>query len=189
MLTHYFELRLIPQPEIAEIVVRNQVMQQLHRLLVELNQQVALSFPCYHAQGFKTLGNIFRLMGSEAATRELRQMIELSEIANYAVITAVINIPAVNHYLQVSRVHYKGLSALRRAKKRLTEQQKWDEQVESAMTHKWLKQPLAYPYFQLQSQSTGQMFNLVVRQKPVSQSCDGEFNAYGLSQTATVPDF
>ena len=50
---------------------------------------------------------------------------------------------------------------------------------------KWLD----LPYLTLASQSTGQRFLFFIAQQAATQAASGEFNAYALSQTATLPAF
>src|SRR5699024_35534 len=49
---------------------------------------------------------------------------------------------------------------------------------------------LKYPFFRLNSQSTGQQFYLFIRQSaPHSNEMLGDFNSFGLSRTASLPCF
>lgn len=192
MLTHYFELRAIPQIEMTETEVMNQLMQSLHRALVNYNGKIGLSFPCYARQNRQSMGGIIRLFGSAGNLQQLSNEIKQnSNIRDYALAMDIQTIPEkLTGYIEVSRVRSKGQSAIRRAEKRLTAQGKWSPDVHQAMIEKWGSTRLNYPYFHLTSQSTGQHFMLWVNQKHCKNPVYGEFNAYGMSQVGvTVPDF
>ena len=191
MLTHYFELRAIPQLEITEVEVVNKLMQALHLELINHQGKIAIGFPRYTMQQRKYLGGIIRLFGEEDQLQQLKKALSQSHaITDYAIILDISLIPEkIKGYLMLSRVHQKGQSALRRAEKRLTQQGKWSPEVRSRMEQKWREQQRHYPHVHLYSRSTGQKFVLWISQRQFAQPQTGEFNCYGLSQNATVPDF
>ncbi|OCG07840.1 type I-F CRISPR-associated endoribonuclease Cas6/Csy4 [Gilliamella sp. wkB178] len=189
MLTHYFELRAIPQIEITEVDVMNQLMQSLHQVLVNHQGNIGVSFPCYNLH--RTLGGIIRLFGSEAELNKLlADLKQKSTVTDYALALPITLIPtSVTGYLRLIRVNPKGQSALRRAEKRLTAQGKWSDEVKNKMIAKWGSVNLAYPHLHFSSKSTGQQFIMWLKQEHCTESVSGTFNSYGLSQTATVPNF
>lgn len=189
MLTHYFELRAIPQIEITEVDVMNQLMQSLHQVLVNHQGNIAVSFPCYNLH--RTLGGIIRLFGTETDLHKL--LIDLkqqSSVTDYALALSITPIPTnVKGYLRLIRVNPKGQSALKRAKKRLTAQGKWSNEVANKMIDKWGSVNLQYPHLHFSSKSTNQQFIMWLKQEKSAESVSGTFNSYGLSKTATVPEF
>lgn len=189
MHTHYFELRAIPQIEITEVQVINQVMQKLHHVLVNFQGNIGISFPCYNVR--RTLGGIIRIFGTETQLQEFKSALQQqAAIADYVLILPIIAIPAdVKGYLRLNRVNPKGQSALRRAEKRLTAQGKWSSDVQQKMIEKWGSINLTYPHLHIDSQSTGQRFIMWLKQESVAEPVEGTFNSYGLSKIATVPDF
>lgn len=192
MLTHYFELKAIPQIEMTETEVMDQLMQSLHQILVNHKRDIGLSFPCYARRQRQSVGGIIRLFGSAVNLLQLSNEIKQNgNIRDYALVMDSKIIPEkLTGYLQVSRVRSKGRSAVKRAEKRLTAQGKWSTEVHQAMVEKWGNTRLEYPYFHLTSQSTGQRFMLWISQKHCKHPVDGDFNAYGMSQMGiTVPDF
>lgn len=191
MQTHYFELRAIPQIELSEVMVINQLMQSLHQTLVHYDGDIGISFPCYTQKQRKTLGGIIRLFGNEKQLSQLKNKLQCnSVIHHYAVFINITPIPKnINRYLRVSRVRQKGSSALKRAEKRLTEQGKWSADIQQKMIEKWGSIELKYPHCHLTSSSTKQRFILWVNQQQCDTACSGKFNSYGMSQTTTVPDF
>ncbi|MDF7667798.1 type I-F CRISPR-associated endoribonuclease Cas6/Csy4 [Orbaceae bacterium ESL0727] len=191
LLTHYFELRAIPQLEIDENDVMNQTMQSLHHLLVNQQGNIALSFPCYALHQHRSFGGIIRLLGSEMALQKIRNEISNnSTITDYMLMLPIASVPdTIKGHTRFIRVNPKGQSALRRAEKRLTAQGKWSDEVKNRMIEKWGSVHLDYPHFHLKSKSTGQSFILWIKQAHCTKSTEGKFNSYGLSQTATVPNF
>lgn len=189
MLTHYFELRAIPQLEITETEVINQVMQSLHQVLVNHQGNIAVSFPCYNVH--RTLGGIIRLFGDEAQLQQFRTaLLQQTVINDYTLALPIASVPtSVKGYLRLIRVNPKGQSALRRAEKRLTAQGKWSAEVKSKMVEKWGSVHLNYPHLHFASKSTGQHFIMWLKQQKCATAVEGTFNSYGLSKTATVPDF
>jgi CRISPR-associated endonuclease Csy4 len=194
MLTHYFELRAIPQLELSEVEVMNQLMQSLHHCLAKLQGQIGICFPRYSKQRH-TLGGIIRLFGTEQQLNALKQALNQQyTVKDYTVMLDIQTIPHIkdnkaNRNLLVSRVRTKGMSALRRSEKRLTAQGIWNDDVRQNMIKKWGEAWLDYPHCHLKSASNGQHFILWVNQRSVARQQAGNFNSYGMSQTATVPDF
>jgi CRISPR-associated endonuclease Csy4 len=189
MHSHYLELRAISQIEITEVDVMNQVMQSLHQILVNHQGNIAISFPCYNVH--RTLGGVVRLFGAEQELQNLKADIQQkSSISDYALPMSIEAIPdTIKGYLRLIRIHPKGQSALRRAEKRLTAQGKWSAEVKQKMIEKWGSVNLQYPHIHFASKSTGQKFILWLKQEKCLKPVSGTFNSYGLSQTATVPDF
>ena len=187
MLTHYFELRAIPQLEITETEVINQVMQSLHQVLVNHQGNIAVSFPCYNVH--RTLGGIIRIFGDETHLQPFKAALQ-AVVSDYIIALPTTPIPtSVKGYLRLIRVNPKGQSALRRAEKRLTVQGKWSTEVKNKMLEKWGSVHLNYPHLHFASKSTGQRFIMWLKQQKCATAVEGTFNSYGLSKTATVPDF
>lgn len=187
MLTHYFELRAIPQLEITETEVINQVMQSLHQVLVNHQGNIAVSFPCYNVN--RTLGGIIRLFGDEAQLQQFKTVLQ-TVVSDYTIALPINPVPTnIRGYLRLIRVNPKGQSALRRAEKRLTAQGKWSDEVKNKMIEKWGSVQLNYPHLHFTSKSTGQNFIMWIKQEKCTTPVQGIFNSYGLSKTATIPDF
>ncbi|OCG27047.1 type I-F CRISPR-associated endoribonuclease Cas6/Csy4 [Gilliamella sp. wkB108] len=189
MLSHFFELRTISQIEISEVDVVNQIMQSLHQILVNHQGNIAISFPCYNVK--RTLGGIIRIFGTENELQNLSTVIQQeSSISDYALLMPISPVPKIiKGHLRLIRVNSKGQSALRRAEKRLTAQGKWSDEVKDRMVDKWGSVRLQYPHIHFYSKSTGQQFIMWLKQEKCIKPVEGTFNSYGLSQSATVPDF
>jgi len=191
MQTHYFELRAIPQIELTQVMVVNQLMQALHQTLVHYKGQIAICFPLYTQRKNKTLGGIIRLFGEQSQLTLLKsELMGQTTITDYAITLDIKAVPNnITRYLSVSRIRTKGQSAFKRAQKRLTEQGKWSTDVQNRIVEKWGNVNLNYPHCHLVSGSTGQRFILWVKQQQCTTPQIGTFNSYGMSQSATVPNF
>ncbi|MBV4397107.1 type I-F CRISPR-associated endoribonuclease Cas6/Csy4 [Advenella alkanexedens] len=188
-LSHYFDVKAIPQADITQSQVISHIMQLLHQLLPKFNGKIGLSFPAYGQQ--KTLGGIIRLLGGEKDISAINQeALLLNSMKDYALIGAVIPIPeTVNSYAYFSRLHHKGASHIRRSQKRLTERGEWSDEIAENMLAKYMKQK-NYPHVHLKSSTTGQNWILQIkRQQTNLPSNKGMFNSFGLSTQLTVPLF
>lgn len=188
MLTHYLDIHLRPDPEFADHQLLAALYAKLHRALVQLQStDVAVSFPGY-ADKPPGLGKALRLLGQAERLEQLMALPWLTGMADHVQVGAVQSVPAVASHARLLRVQAKSSPERlrRRQMKRhgLTEAQARERIPDSAA------QTLRLPFLQMRSASTGQVFRLFLRleaQSPVAVA--GDFNAYGLSTTATVPRF
>jgi CRISPR-associated endonuclease Csy4 len=192
MHSHYLELRAIPQIEITEVNVINQVMQSLHQIIVNYQGNIAVSFPLYNV--YKTLGGVIRLFGTEDELLKIEADIQRqSSINDYVILMPISKVPFTGKYLRLKRIQGKNQHTLRRTLKRtqerLSAQGKWSEKVKQDIIKKWSHFHLQYPHLHMHSKSSGQKFILWIKQEKCLEPASGIFNSYGLSQTATVPDF
>ncbi|MBP6346628.1 MAG: type I-F CRISPR-associated endoribonuclease Cas6/Csy4 [Neisseriaceae bacterium] len=188
-LTHYFELKAIPQAELTQSMVISHLMQLLHHHLPAFDGTIGLGFPAYGQHG--TLGGIIRVHGPQTQIGQLAQALQQqSDCVDYALLSQPEAIPLnVTEHHCFQRVHSKGHSDFKRSQKRLMAQGKWSEEVAKNMAEKFSRTP-NLPHAHLSSKSTGQAnFMLYVKRVKLTQSGDGAFNAYGLSPQASVPAF
>lgn len=185
-LTHYIELQAVPQQEITLSAQLAHALQQIHRLLPAQGGQIGIGFPRY--QRTVGLGGIVRLFGDENRLNYLQP--QLGEmLSDYFIVSATQTIPAANQAVRYQRIQHKGASAIRRAEKRLTAQNNWTAEIAQKMQAKQ-QAVKRYPHVFLKSYTTGQnRFLLEIKEIACPQHQQGEFNSYGLSQTATVPHF
>lgn len=188
-LSHYFDIKAIPQADITQSEVISHIMQLLHQILPQFNGKIGLGFPAYGQQ--KTLGGIIRVFGSEKDISVIHQeLLQSNSMKDYALIGPISSIPErVNGYAYFKRLHQKGASQIRRSQKRLTEQGKWSDDIADNMLVKHMKQK-NLPHVHLKSSSTGQNWILQIQQQLSNHpSSEGEFNSFGLSKQLTVPLF
>ncbi|TCP11459.1 CRISPR-associated Csy4 family protein [Bisgaardia hudsonensis] len=184
--SHYIELKAIPQVDMLQSEVVSYAMQILHKYLPHFDGRIGISFPAYGLG--RTLGGIIRLFGNQEDIQVLQNALMQSDLENYVLISDAIKTPEIIEYRCYSRFQRKGQSAIRRAKKRLTEQHKWSEQVEQNMLNKQEQQDFL-PHIHLKSATTKQNFILSVKVTVKHKAYIGEFSTYGLSSEATVPHF
>ncbi len=179
---HYIDITVLPDPEFNTPTLMNAVYSKLHRALTALDGgRIGVSFPGLR----KTPGPLLRIHSEQSTLNDLMGLNWIKGLSDYTEVAPVKPVPANVSYVSVQRVQNKLTAArVRRAVKRnsLT-----DEAAESMLDNRAL---LTQPFFRLQSQSTKQHFPLFIKQSdPKNQAVSGEFNAYGLSQGATVPWF
>lgn len=185
----YFEISAIPDPELLQTAVVAQLMQELHRLLPAYDGRVGVSFPGYGQS--RTLGGIIRVHGTTHDLDRLNFDVRNDPgIRSYGLISEVSSVPnSVKGYARFQRLHSKGGSHLRRLQQRHRSRGTWTKELEESISQKYAA-PVSCPHVALKSASTGQSRFLLFIEKSCSEnSADGEFNAYGLSKTATVPLF
>lgn len=189
MLSHYFDIRAIPQADMLQSEVVSLIIQSLHRELPAFAGSIGLAFPGYGQS--RTLGGIVRVLGPPDALERLRSKLENSELIDYALIAAIAAIPsAVKGHLCFARKHVKGTSDRRRAERRLSAQGLSTMEITRRLEQKAQKSRRAdVPHVHLNSHSTGQKMLLCVTKHAKRKTQIGRFSSYGLSSTATVPDF
>lgn len=184
-LTHYIELRAIPQAEIPHHQVMAYAMQYLHRIFPQYQGDIGIAFPQYDEK--RGLGHIIRLF-SQSSILELVEM-QLNEIGQYFLMMPITPTPEKTQAVCYQRIQHKSASALRRAECRLKQQGKWNETIMQIMQMKQQQQK-RYPHVFLKSYTTQQdKFILEIKQLICKQHQFGKFNSYGLSSTATIPHF
>ncbi|MGH1359866.1 MAG: type I-F CRISPR-associated endoribonuclease Cas6/Csy4 [Burkholderiaceae bacterium] len=182
---YFVDIRVLPDPEFKETTLLNAVFAKLHRELTALKETgIGVSFP----NASSTLGDKLRLHGSQNALEILMATIWLKGLRDYTQNEGIEAVPEGCLFRSVRRVQLKS-SAARLFRRSLSKG--WideDEAKQRVATAREKRTKL--PYLQLHSQSTGQKFKLFIQQgRPNDSLLAGSFNAYGLSQTATVPAF
>lgn len=185
----YFEIRAIPDPELLQSAIVANLMQKIHGLLPAYQGRVGLSFPGYGQA--RTLGGIVRLHGCAPDLERLNFEVRNNpDVRSYGLISDVSSVPgSVKGYAKFQRLHAKGNSHLRRLQQRHRARGTWTKELEESISKKYTLK-VSCPHVVLKSASTGQSrFLLFIERCGSDSSADGEFNAYGLSKTATVPLF
>lgn len=179
---HYIDINVLPDPEFNTPTLMNAVYSKLHRALASFEGgSIGVSFPGLR----KIPGSLLRIHSDQSTLNDFMRLNWLKGLGDYTDVTPVNPVPANASHISVKRVQSKLTAArIRRAVKRNS---MTDEAAESMLNN---RTPLMQPFFRLQSQSTKQHFPLFIEQSdPQGQPVSGEFNAYGLSQGATVPWF
>lgn len=185
---HYQDIKILPDPEFSSPLLMGALYNKLHRALVELNAtNIGISFPEYSLKP-KGVGSILRLHGDQASLNRLQALAWLKGMRDHTETTEVRPVPASAEYLRVTRRQFKtNVERLRR--RRMKRKGESYKQACEAIPADIERKPNV-PFITVRSASTGQSFSLFIEQlKADGGHQAGEFNSYGLSQTATVPVF
>lgn len=187
-LSHYIELHLRPDPEVAPTHLLAALYTRLHRALAAQGATgIAVSFPDYSAE-HHTLGQRLRLHGSEAALQPWATGQWLGSVRDHVNATPLLPVPADAQHRTLRRVQVK--SSPERLRRRLMKRHQLSEEQARERIPDTVARTTPLPYLQMASTSTAQQFRLFLALGIVQESAEtGDFNAYGLSTTATVPWF
>ncbi len=198
-ITHYIEIAPVRSafPDEAEDLLHfeEQLLGQLfslsHRHLIPYRGRIGIGFPDYCQNGDSLSGRVrFFGVAEELTTfiEELDQSLK-GIMEGYYQLAPIEPIPTViDGYCQFYRVRKKGLSDMRRLKRRYEERDDWCEQLAKEVLTRW-RMPIREPYIEVKSHSNQQRFSLWVGRKSANDEGDGGFNAYGLSQHRALPSF
>ena len=185
---YYLDIQLLPDPEFTEPTLMGALYSKLHRALVGLNaKNIGISFPKYQLKP-KTLGSVLRVHGNQQALDKLDATQWLRGMRDHVAVTDIEQIPTNARHYRVNRRQYK-TNAERLRRRRMKRKGESYEQALAAIPDTVERKP-DLPFLKLRSSSTGQMFCLFIDQGTICEKpVIGEFNSYGLSQSATVPYF
>lgn len=185
---HYLDIRLRPDPEFPDHQLMDALFAKLHRALTaHQRSDIGISFPELRARPAK-LGSLMRLHGTPDALRGLMASAWLGGMSEMVELRAISQVPSEALHRRLVRVQAK--SSPERLRRRLMRRKQISAEAACAQIPDSAAERLNLPFVEIASRSTGQKFRLFLRQDPPSaQPIDGPFNAYGLSQTATVPWF
>jgi CRISPR-associated endonuclease Csy4 len=203
---YFIELTLMTDPEISPYFILSKLYTQLHLVFVshkDVQEQVpyGVSFPQYRAKQksdktFVSLGSKLRIFAkTEAELTQLNLTTWLNRLSDYVHISSIKAVPAtVNQWVTVRRVHPPANAdalARRYAKRSAVGKHgafavaSVDEARQRLQHYPDTLHQLAF--IPLKSLSTGDSFNLVLRQEVVDAAQDGLFSTYGLSRESTLP--
>tara|TARA_R110000823_G_scaffold132777_5_gene261226 strand:+ start:25376 stop:25873 length:498 start_codon:yes stop_codon:yes gene_type:complete len=164
----------------------NALFSKLHRALVQSNSDdVGISFPDISTN---QMGKMLRIHGHKPVLDTLMNSSWLDGVRDHVALGKISPVPSGTKHCRVQRVQAKSNADRLRRRYQRRHPELSSEQIEVAFTSAAEKR-LDLPYLQLRSQSTGQNFPIFIRQFEVAHQMDGVFNAYGFSQTATLPLF
>ena len=187
-LTHYIELRLRPDPEVAPTHLLSALYTRVHRTLAAQGATgIAVTFPEYSADRH-TVGECLRLHGSEADLQPWANGQWLGSVRDHVTATPLLPVPTDTQPRTLRRVQVK--SSPERLRRRLMKRHQLSEEQVRERIPDHVARTTPLPYVQLASTSTAQQFRLFLVLGAAQESAQtGLFNAYGLSTTATVPWF
>jgi CRISPR-associated endonuclease Csy4 len=188
IMDHYVDIDVRPDPEFPAYQLMSALYAKLHRALVaRQGAGIGVSFPGFDPQGTH-LGTRLRLHGSLAALAELLEGDWLTGMRDHVALAPPRPVPPDARHRFVKRVQVK--SSPERLRRRLMRRSSLDEREARERIPDELVQLTRLPFVQLRSTSTGQSFRLFIEHGPMQPgAAAGGFNAYGLSQGATIPWF
>lgn len=183
-MNYYVNITILPDPEFTAPILMNSLYSKFHKALCDLNSKsIGISFPGYD----KTLGDVFRIHGSESELNDLQGLNWIGGMSGYCDISNVSIIPELTKHRTVSRKQSTmSNSKLNRLIKRGSIKESEIEEYKNKMLSKDLKLPFA----NLVSGSNGQRHRRYIQLgELVDSPVNGVFDEFGLSKTATVPWF
>lgn len=185
----YIDIQVYPATEIPAHSVLATLYDRLHGALVQLRRtDIAVAFPEYSLKP-RSVGNTIRIISAVDALQMLMAIPWINSLKDYVSIDVQKSIPSNAPHRRFTRVQVK--SSPERLRRRFLQrhpQTSPEEACNRFPDNAAMK--LELPFIQLYSASTGQQYPLFLRlgaKEPMAMH--GEFNSYGLSQTATIPWF
>ena len=185
---HYVNIDLRPDPEFSVYQLLAALYAKLHRALVTLESDaIGVSFPDSDSKS-PHLGARLRLHGKLGVLSTLLASDWLAGMRDHVALTQPVLVPANAKHRCVGRVQVK--SNPERMRRRLMRRQHIDEQEARQRIPDESARLTQLPFIQLHSASSGQIFRLFIVHGAIQPNAvAGHFNAYGLSQGATIPWF
>lgn len=181
---YYIDIKIKPDAEMRENLLLNKVYSKLHKALFTLNSsEIGVSFPRYHVM----LGDVIRIHGVEEKLIELQKTNWLGGLSGYCEVCEVQAIPEQVTYRTISRIQSNMTEAKLR---RLIKRGSIPSENIKAYKAKMFTQGMDNPYFELVSTTNGHKHRRYIELGELkAEKTSGEFDTFGLSQTATIPWF
>ena len=195
-MSHYQELTLLQYEGVPLYALWGKVYTQIHLALTELQAalgtgKVGVAFPEYRFDAEAQSGHLGRKLRVFADDTVVLQQLNLAQhlrrYADYVQLSEVSAVPAEHGLACYARVQVK--SGAERATRRLMKRHpELDYETELARMQA-LSVHSVLPFLQLNSLSSKQTFRLFIAKSEAMVEQTGDFGTYGLSNSATVPDF
>ena len=185
---HHVDIDVQPDPEFPVHQLMGALYAKLHRALVAQNStRIGVSFPGFGLQ-VPHLGTRLRLHGNLAELSALLASDWMAGMRDHVTLTPPTRVPETAKHCVIRRVQVK--SSPERLRRRLMRRHDLDEQEARQRIPDGAACLANLPFVQVRSTSTSQSFRLFIDHGPAQpNSIAGDFNAYGLSQVATIPWF
>jgi CRISPR-associated endonuclease Csy4 len=187
-MSDYLDICLRPDPEFTTPLLMSALFSKLHRALAQNNQtQIGVSFP-EHDPNKPSLGDCLRLHSDEAVLEKFMALNWLNGMQDHIKLGSIQSVPANIGYRIVRRVQAKSSAERLRRRSQIHKGLGEIEALKQIPNTK--EERLQLPYVSIHSQSTGQRFRLFIEHGALQTApSPGYFNAYGLSQQASIPWF
>jgi CRISPR-associated endonuclease Csy4 len=185
----FIDLKVQRDPEFPARQLMATLYAKLHRALVTMRaDSVAVAFPYMQVSH---LGDTLRLMAPRDVLIALMDQQWLHGMRDHTQVGEITRIPSNAVERPLRRVQAKSSPErqLRRTIKRLSQREGISESDAAAKVSVGRAKHLDLPFLHVKSASTGHSFRLFLRLGPECAKNSGTFNAYGLSQDATIPWF
>lgn len=192
---YYLEITLLPNPDINLLTLWSKVFQQIHLGLVEMQDEqrrvsIGISFPEYIiGDKYSVLGGKLRLFAQDETTLVRFDAAKwLNRLSDYVHCTGIRSVPEkLKGYAIFQRKQPK--TNKERLARRYASRHNVDYDTAllcySGMAHKLIPTP----FIRLKSLSSDKTFCLWIKKTMISEPSGSTFSSYGLSVSATVPEF
>ncbi len=194
-MNYYLEITLLSNPDLNLFSLWSKVYQQIHLGLVEMQDDqgrvpIGVAFP-EHVQGdkYSVLGGKLRLFAEHEATlSQFNASHWLARLSDYVHCTSIRPVPEKRSgYATYQREQPK--ASKERQARRYAHYHNVDYDTALSRYQGKSQKTLETPFIRLQSLSGGQTFCLWIKKTVVTEPSGITFSGYGLSATATVPEF
>lgn len=195
-LTHFFEITIIPDPEIAPYFIWSKLFNQLHIALADVKNKhgidsIGVSFPDYHCDKngkSSKLGLKLRLFAPNQKDLETLNLNSwLAKLTDYVHIKGIKEVgDKANGYVSVHRYRFKPVDMQAESLANKLNVSYKDAMV--TVNKRAPEKPV--PYVQMRSQTSHSNYSLRILQQPCDMPKAGSFNTYGMngmSDHVTVP--
>ncbi|RLZ08878.1 type I-F CRISPR-associated endoribonuclease Cas6/Csy4 [Acinetobacter sp. 2JN-4] len=200
----YQEITLIDQDEISPYFIWSKVYTQLHIAFAEHSDEqersyLGVSFPQYRTNEQKKFGFLGTKIRIFAKTENELQQLNLGKwlerLTDYVHIIQPREVPQAKI---TGYAHYYRVNPKMSLEERIAHQaQRHNIPLAEAKQHfkQYVEQPVVEPYVSLKSLSAkreeniDRPYRLYIGKSVADEAKDGKFGTYGLSRTATVPEF
>jgi len=183
----YVDIQVLPGDELKPSHIINALFTRLHQRLARLKRDdVGVSFPNANELS-PSLGTLLRIHGRRDSLELFMGENWFGGLNGHIDVGRVTDVPVGTKHVIVKRMQVK--SNPERLRRRQMRRHGITEEEARARVPDRAIETLHLPFVTTISQSTGQRFNLFLAHVEVTSAAPGKFNAYGLSQTTTVPSF
>ena len=191
-MNYYQDITLIPDGEVSPSFLWTKVFTLLHLALAEEQRRegmvkTALAFPAYQDKG---LGNKIRILAPSAEQLERLHLEQgLERLSDYVHLTKVRKIVErrITGYSIYSR--YQPDESVERKARRYVRRHEGVSYEDALGLLGRRKETYDLPFIQMKSLSTAQTFSLFIKKTPCQIEQSGTLSTYGLSDSASVPEF
>jgi len=191
----YLEITLLPNPEVGINFLWSKVFQQIHLGLVEIKDDqgyvaVGISFPDYvTGEKYSVLGGKLRFFAQDEATlNQFNAGKWLSRLSDYVHCTSIRPVPEkITGYAIYQREQPK--TNKERLARRYAKRHNVDYETALVCYSEMAHKNITTPFIRLKSLSGDQEFCLWIKKTMAAEPLGSTFSSYGLSATASVPEF